>query len=489
MHDRTPVVVGTGQINQRTVGDDSQDPVSLMAAAARRAAPAALLESVDAIHVVNLLSWRYRDPGRLLAAMIGATPARTTYSGVGGNVPQSLVNRACLDIEAGRADVVLLAGGEAWRTRMKLRAEGRKPDWPLQDEGVAIAERGADVPLSGESEQRIGLDRPAYVYPLFEQAIRIARGEHSDDHRRRMGRLWSTFSGVAEHNPNAWIRRRFSPDEIWQSGPDNRMIAWPYTKLLNSNNMVDQAAVVIVASAAAARRFHIPRERWVFPHAGTDAHDTYAIGERADLHRSPAIRIAGQRALELADTHIDEIGIVDIYSCFPSAVQVAAAELGLSCEDDDRALTVTGGLSFAGGPWNNYVMHAIATATEQLADGAGGLAMITANGGYLTKHSFGVYGSEPPRRGFRWEDVQSTVDREPSCVLHSQWEGSGRVETWTVPFGRDGRPERIFLTARTPDGARTLAVVDDAAVAAATLEEELAGAVVQVRADGTADLA
>ena len=109
----------------------------------------------------------------------------------------------------------------------------------------------------------------------------------------------------------------------------------------------------------------------MYPYAGTDAHDTYAITERHELHRSPAIRIAGARALELAGLGIDDIDYVDLYSCFPSAVQVAAAELGLSVDDPARPLTVTGGLTFAGGPWSNYVMHSIATMAELLVANPG----------------------------------------------------------------------------------------------------------------------
>ncbi len=135
---------------------------------------------------------------------------------------------------------------------------------------------------------------------------------------------------------------------------------------MNSNNMVDQGAVLILTTVEKATYLQIPSERWVFPYAGTDSHDTYAIGERAELYRSPAIRIAGRRVLELAGVSLDEIDFVDVYSCFPSAVQVAAAEIGLPLDDPSRPLTVTGGLTFAGGPWNNYVSHSIATMAERL---------------------------------------------------------------------------------------------------------------------------
>jgi acetyl-CoA C-acetyltransferase len=488
---RTPVLIGCGQVNHRDEIDPatrSIEPVDLMAAAARQAADSRVIEAVDSIRVVNVLSARYRDPGLLLGERIGAANFRTLYSPVGGNVPQSLVNQACLDIQQGRAGVVLLAGAETWRTRRGLKAKGGKLEWTVQDESVPMAEvSGDDVPMAGDAEIRIQLDRPAFVYPLFEQALRVANGESIEDHLKRVGELWARFNAVAVGNPNAWIRKPVTAEEIWQPGPQNRMISWPYTKLMNSNNMVDQGAALMLTSVEQAQRLQIPADRWVYPHAGTDAHDTPAIAERDELHRSTAIRIAGARVLELAGLGLDDVDYVDLYSCFPSAVQVAAAELGLSLDDPARPLTVTGGLTFAGGPWSNYVMHSIATMAELLVANPGRRALVTANGGYLTKHSFGVYSTEPPAE-FRWEDVQSAVDREPTRDGLVEWEGVGTVEAWTTPFSRDGQPEKAFVAVRTPDGSRTLAVITDHATAKATVREDIGGAKVAVAADGGATL-
>jgi acetyl-CoA C-acetyltransferase len=485
---RTPVLIGYGQVNHREESADIE-PVDLMVAAAREAAAPPVLEAVDSVRVVNLLSARYRDPGLLVAQRIGADNPATRYSGVGGNVPQSLVNRACLDIQRARADVVLIVGAETWRTRNRLKAAGRRLVWTQQDESVPIPE-GADdhVPMAGQTEERIRLDRPAYVYPLFEQALRISNGEPIAEHRRRIGELWARFNAVAVHNPHAWIRKPIAAEDIWRPSPDNRMISWPYTKLMNSNNMVDQGAALVFASAEAANRLNIPAERRVYPYAGTDAHDTFAISERAELHRSPAIRIAGARALELAGVGIDDVDYVDLYSCFPSAVQIAAAELGLPADDPERPLTVTGGLTFAGGPWSNYVTHSIATMAELLVANPGRRGLITANGGYLTKHSFGVYGTEPPSAEFHWEDVQSVIDQEPTRKAALEWHGVGTVESWTTPFNRDGQPEKVFVAVRTPEESRALALITDPAAAAATVQDDIAGTKVTMHADGTATL-
>jgi acetyl-CoA C-acetyltransferase len=69
---------------------------------------------------------------------------------------------------------------------------------------------------------------------------------------------------------------------------------------MNANNMVDQGAALVLMSAERAIHLQVPSDRWVFPHSGAAAHDTLAIGGRAELHCSPAIRIAGRCALELA---------------------------------------------------------------------------------------------------------------------------------------------------------------------------------------------
>ena len=190
-----------------------------------------------------MLSWRYRDPGLLLGEQIGASRrSRRCTAASAATCRSRWSTRRAWTSSAGRPTSCCIGGAETWRTRTRLRAEDKKPDWTQQDESVPQAPGGEDdVPMAGPAEMRIKLVAPAHVYPMFEQALRIAAGESSDEHRRRIGELWSQFSAVAEGNPDAWSRQRLTAEEIWQPGPTNRMISWPYTKLMNSNNMVDQA--------------------------------------------------------------------------------------------------------------------------------------------------------------------------------------------------------------------------------------------------------
>lgn len=491
---RTPVLVGGGQWSNRVDrGEPAVEPVDLVAEAARRAAADAgtadagkLLAAVDSIRLVRILSWRYRDPGRLVAERLGVGDLRqSVYTPDGGNMPQSLVNRACLDIAAGDVDVVLVGGAEAWRTRTAARAAGTDLGWTAQGEDDPAAEPfGEALEMVHPVELSRGIGMPVQVYPLFECALRAAAGAGHDEWRERLGRLWSGFSQVAATNPHAWVQQAFGPEEVVAVGPDNRMIGWPYPKRMNSNNAVEQGAAVLLCSVEAAERLGVPRDRWIFPHAGTDGADTPFASDRPDLRSSAAMRIAGRRALELAGTDVDGIAHLDVYSCFPSAVQLACAELAIPL---DRTLTVTGGLSFAGGPWNDYVTHAIATMIGRLREHPGELGLVTANGGLVTKHAFGVYSTEPPASGFRWEKPQDEIDAAAPrrAVAEAGWTGEATIEAATVMHDRDGAPERTIAALLTDDGARAWATSDDPAVHRLVTDAEPVGTRATVAPDGT----
>jgi acetyl-CoA C-acetyltransferase len=489
---RTPIIVGTGQRNQRTdKGDPTLEPVDLIVEATRAAADdagsASIVSAIDSVRIVSLLSWRYRDPGALVAERLGAPARHTAVTQPGGNMSQSLVNRTARDIISGDADVVLIGGAEAWRTRMSFRSTGDKPAWTIQDESVPEAETiGEAFDMMDPAEMARGIGMPVQVYPMFEQALRIADGRSIDDHLVRISELWARFSEVAAHNPNAWIQRSYTAEEIRTAGPDNRWIGFPYPKLMNSNNMVEQSAALIMCSVEAAERLDVPGDRWIFPHSGTDAHDTSAVSNRSDLHTSPAIRAAGRQALELAGIGMDDVAHVDLYSCFPSAVQIAARELGLAIDDPSRPLTVTGGLSFAGGPWNNYVTHAIGTMTNRLREHPGDYGMCTANGGFITKHAIGIYSTEPPPQGFRWADAQDEADAATSPrEVAPEFDGTVNVETWTVMHNRDGDAENGLAAVLLPDGRRAWGTTQDQEVLKQMTVEEFAGRDAHLSTDGT----
>ncbi len=488
---RTPVIVGVGQFLHRADGlDDALEPVALMEQAVLAAASDAGLDgppAADSIRVVSLLSWRYRNPARFLAARLGIEPAELGYTAMGGNSPQSLVNATALDIQAGKLDVAILSGGESWRTFMRARKAGVTFDWPKAPEGDEPVTIGDELDMNLPAETERGIYMPVQVYPMFETALRAAAGRTPEDHLAHLGSLWSDLSQVAAGNEYAWIRDAKSAEEITTVSSTNRMIGLPYPKYMNSNNDVDMGAAIIMCSVEAARRLGVAEDRWVFPQSGTDCHEHTFVSHRDTFSRTPAIELGGRRALELAGVGIDDIGIIDLYSCFPAAVQLGAASLGI---DLSRQWSRTGGLPFAGGPWNNYVMHAIASVVTDLREQPDEHGLVWANGGYATKHAFGVYATTPPATPFRHEKPQDEIDRLPrrDLALPADAAGPATIEAYTVMFSRDGEPEQPLAACLLADGRRAWGSSTDADTAAAMSDGEWVGTAVTLTPDGTLHL-
>lgn len=480
----TPILVGISQIEQREPDPFAADePITLMKRAVAHAAQDTgnpdILKLASSVRVVRGI-WPYTNPAETIGEAIGQPDAESWLTPYGGNMVQSLVNRSVLDIQAGRHDAIVITGAECGASQARARRAGKKLRWqPGSGEPEKVL--GEDVPMSHPAEAAIGLRAPIQMYPIFETALRHARGETIDAHMQRISELWARFSEVAANNPHAWIRDAQDAATIRTPGGANRPVSFPYPKFMNSNSNVDQGAALILTNTEEAKRLGISEDKWVYPWVGTDAHDTYHVSNRENLHSSPAIRIAGNRALELAGLSASELDLVDLYSCFPVAVQVAAAELGL---DETRPLTVTGGLTWAGGPLNNYVMHSIARTAELLRQQTGAKALVTANGGFLTKHAFGVYSCEPPTKPFQHQDVQAEVDAEPQTALAENFSGDAEIEGYSVMYSADG-PDTGFVAARTSSGERTWGVVKDADTLGKMTEEEYVGRAVSL-ADGAA---
>lgn len=481
---RTPVIVGIHQILQRIADPlEGKEPIDMMVDAVRGAeedSGARLLDDVTSVRVIRGV-WRYKQPAGYVAEKIGVPNAETMGTPFGGNMVQSVVNQTALDILSGQHDVVVITGAENGNSQAKARKAG--VELPLTEtDGPYTRMLGEDKSMSSEPELARNIRAPIQLYPIFENAIRARLGESIPEHLQRISGLWADFSRIAATNPHAWIRDPVDAETIRTPGPANRMISFPYPKLMNSNNSVDMAAALVMCSVEKARALGIDEGQWVYPWAGTDAHDHFMVSDRDNLYSSPAIRIAGGRLLELVGMHASDIDLIDVYSCFPSAVQVAINEMGLP---DDLPLTITGGLTFGGGPLNNYVMHSIARMVELLRESRDKRGVITANGGYLTKHAFGVYSGEPPAQDFQHRDVQPEVDATPSRHSVVDYEGEVVIESYTVMYGAEA-PAVGHAACLTPDGTRTWANTEDPEVMAAMTQEEFCGR--RARIDGAGNL-
>ena len=483
MNPRTPVLVGVGQILNRIEDlDDAFEPLEMMLqaslAAEKDTEVGRVLAEAQSVRVVRGI-WGYENPAKVIAERIGAAGAETVGTLIGGNQNQAVINATSLDILNGDLDVALITGAENGNSSIKARKAGI--------ELPATAARGKydriigaeQKPEHHDFEVAKGIRQAIQVYPMYDNAIRHARGETMSEHMDRVSGLWSRFNDVALDNPNAWVREKMTAEDIRTPSPSNRRISFPYTKFMNANMSVNMGAALIMCSVQKARALGIDEAKWIYPHAGVKGYDHFSASVRDNFHTSPGIRFVARRLLEMTGTDVDDLATVDLYSCFPSAVQVAAAEYGLR---EDRPLTVTGGLTFGGGPLNNYVMHSIARTVELLREIPGGRGLVTANGGNLYKHVHGIYGNEPPERDFAVADVQAQIDALPARECVAQHAGDATIESYTVMYAGDD-PAVAHVACRTPNGSRTWVNTTDPELMTAMTVEEFCGRPVTVAED------
>jgi len=498
---RTPILIGCGQITD-TSGEPSsaRSNVAFSAEAARLAladagasiGAEALGRAIDAVAVLEFFPdisprfaspfGRSSNPPKSVANRLGATPRQLIYTHQGGNTPQYMVNRFAEEIAAGETGLALICGAELLRSTQNARKAGLKIDH-TEDPGGEPTRVGDKRFGYSDEEARHELRAAIHFYPLLENAIRGGLGRDVPRHMAAMGRLFERLAAVAKANPLATRRAGYSAERLTTISDDNRWICFPYPRLMNANAIIDQAAAVLMTSVERASEWGIPEERWVFLHGCADGTDTWVVSERPRLDASPAIRGCARTALDMAGKSVGDVAAFDLYSCFPSAVEVAMKEIGIG-EDDPRPVSVTGGLPFFGGPGNNYVTHSIAEMMNVVRRTPGSFGLVTANGNYLTKHSAGLYSTAPVHGPWRRQDpkkLQAELDAGPKERVDTRPTGTGTIETYCVAYGKDA-PERAYVLGRLDaSGDRFVAMAQgDPALLADMLTREQLGRKISV---------
>lgn len=476
----TPVLIGQGQWcgrGQARLGPKEMLKLVTERAGADAGLDAAALTQADLIGVVGFTidapgaaripAPRMADPPAGLAADIGAAPKRAVYTHMGGNSPQQLINWAAERIASGEARLAVIAGAEFLGGLMKTLTSGG--DVSIYGGGPDTTPERFGDPRDGctKEEAAHGLNFPVNVYPMFENAVRAHRRLSIEAHRAAMGRLFAPFSARAAQNPFSWFPTARTAEELVADGPENRMVGFPYPKYLNAIIQVDQAAAVIMCSSAMADELGVAAEKRVYLHGCSEAHELWNPLDRVNYHSAPAIGFCAKKAFDMAGKTTADMAFFDIYSCFPVAVEIACAEIGLK-EDDPRGLTLTGGLPYFGGPGNNYSMHGVAEAVMRARAAPGAFGLVTANGWYLTKHAMGIYSTAPFLGEWRREDpksYQKEIDAQPHPEIVREASGEGVIEAYTVCHGREGYRMGIVIgrdaqgrrfVANTPADAETL---------------------------------
>ena len=453
--DRSPVIIGVGEINDRPAPDEpGLDSVELMATAIRAAdadAGGGWIARCDWLASIPQISFRDYDVPAMLPEALGIAPAHVSQApSPDGDSPVRHINDAANAIGSGTASVCILTGGEAVRTSLR-RAAAAGYTKPLFAGAVATAT---------DLRRRYGLITPADIYPLYENAARAAWGQTLAEGQAESGEIWSRLSEVAAGSEGAWINKAYSAEEITNFNADNRPIAFPYAKLMVANSSVNQAAALIVTSLAAARAAGIAEDRIVYIGAGASAHEDNEPLARVEWTGTPGMTVALQKVMEKNGLCADDLDHVELYSCFPCVPKMARRELGLGT---DRPLTVHGGLTFGGGPIGNYMTHAAAAMVRKLRK-EGEYGLLYGNGG-SSSHNHALILATRPVAGVSFPQdyhVQAEADglRGPIPPAGDDYEGPAVLETYTVFFGRDGAPTHGVVIARAADGARLLSRID-----------------------------
>ncbi|WP_324827687.1 acetyl-CoA acetyltransferase [Qipengyuania zhejiangensis] len=458
--ERTPVIVGVGQINDRPEQPgDGLDPVALMAEALRRAdddAGGGLLADCDSLAVVAQLAWPQLNPvDGAVAEALGIDPAHRMQTAMpNGDSPILLLHEAANRIGRGEASICAITGGEALRTAGQLAAMK-----PRDTDEKPNALRDATHRVRKGYAQAYGLVIPTDVYPLYENAGRAAYGQTLAQGQAESGAIWAAMSQVAAQYPGAWIRKPVSAEDVTTPSDNNRPIAFPYTKLQVANSSVNQGAGFIVTSLAEARRRGIDESRLVFIGYGAAAHENgnFLVRDRYDA--SPSLATSIEQAMALNGIETGDLDHVELYSCFPCVPKMARRVLDWPL---DKPSTVFGGLTFGGGPIGNYMSHAVVAMVEKLR-GTGEKGLLFANGGYATHNHTILLSGHPTHAQFPQDfDFQAQADarRGPVPALDEDYSGPATVETYTVFYDRNGAPRAGVVVAKTPDGSRTLSAVD-----------------------------
>ena len=458
--DRIPVIVGIGEITDRPKEiAEGLEPLALLIEALKRAeadSGAKLLGEIGSLDIVNFLSWRYRDPEIQLSDRLGIKPKHAYYGPVGGESPIRYLHEAAQRIARGECGVAAVCGAEAQSTATKAERAGLTLPWTPFAHDVPEPKRGAafQKPMA----VKLGVFRPITVYPFYEAATSAHWGQTPREAMAESGQLWSTYSNVASHNPNAWLKRRFSPEEITTPTRDNRLIAWPYTKLMVANPTVNMGAALLMTSLAKARAAGIPEDRLVHVWGGASAEEPRDYLIRDQFFESHPQNAVLNAIMDLVGGDGKAFDAIELYSCFPCVPKMARRTLGLG---PDVQPTVTGGLTFFGAPLNTYMTHAACAMVRKLRNGAK-LGLLYGQGGFVTKHHALVLSHQPRQHELTQDgSVQAEADGHRGAVPEfvTEADGKGAVESFTVIYGRNGEVEHGVVMLRISDNARALARV------------------------------
>ncbi|MFW9826305.1 MAG: hypothetical protein ACFFEY_01650 [Candidatus Thorarchaeota archaeon] len=491
MHNKKiPVIIGAAQTTQKKDTNIPLDPLKLISEASQKALAMSgvpnLRAYIDTIYMSTISSWLYEDAANKLSKLLGIKLGEEYTAPISGNTPQLLVNKAAKAIFNEKSKAILIAGGEASYSRYRAKKGQITLNWPKPPLKAIDKANKAIIFYLSQFENQYKLNNPPYVYALIETAVRAASGRSMELYLNYIGQIYERFSKIASNNLYAWDQNQYSAEEIITPSNENRKVCHPYTKHLIANLYVDQAASIVMTSEEMAEKLDIDDRFWVYPMGGVDLNNIFYLPQRPNFYDSPAIREGSRLVLDQAGLKLEDIDAFDLYSCFPCMVEISRREIGIP-EDDPRDLTITGGLSFFGGPFSSYSMHSIVTAFNLILKNPSLKIMVLANGGYNTVQSFGIYGKQPPAKlwdEFHYEEIQKIINTKSLPKPVEKASGNLKVEAYTIIFDRNGLPEYAVVIGKLNNHQRAFAfIMTDSETFSRLEKQELVGKTFLVKYD------
>ena len=336
--------------------------------------------------------------------------------------------------------------------RLRRRTPAQHPECPTARAGDRL-ERGSRRRARAHGDQhfgfcdeeaRHGLRAAIHFYPLLENAIRAGLKRDVPSHMAAMGRLFDGWRGGERQSagdPPRGLQRRAAGDDLGRQSLD--LLPLPAPDECQRDHRPGGGGADHFGREGA--RVGHPAGPLGVPAWLRRRHRHLGVSERRRARRFTRYQRLRPPGLDMAGKTLADVAAFDLYSCFPSAVEVAMKEIGLS-EDDPRPISVTGGLPFFGGPGNNYVTHSIAEMMNVVRRKPGSFGMVTANGMYLTKHSAGLYSTAPTEGPWRREDpkkLQAALDAGAKRRVNRRRPGPARSRPTAWPTARR-LPKRLY---------------------------------------------
>ena len=450
-----PVLIGVGSLQQKGSFDELDEALVLMEkvtlGAIKDTEAPEIKKYIDEIQVPKGY-WAYRDPGKWIAERHGFSHAETSVTKI-GVLQQNLINSACKKIISGDIRASLIVGGEARFKKIQALKEGRdfnETELNQNPDNYVKAKEELYVP---EEIEVLGMMAVGY-YAILESAMRFKTKKALSDHEIFLGKYYERFSQIASQNPHAWNKKIFSSDEIRIPANKNQRIAYPYNKLHNSSWNVNQASALILTNEELADRLNVPQIKRVYPLIASETNHMIGVIQRPDLTAPIGLKLAADYLLATAETNQIHPSMYELYSCFPIAVQLFAEALNV---DDATDKTITGGMPFAGGPLNNYMLHSTIQTVMKIREKNNEIGLVTCVSGMMTKQALAIWGKDP-LMDFESKDVtKEAVKLEIPVPMSKQSNGEAKAIGCTalyenhtsikaVFYAEDSQGHRLVLT-------------------------------------------